>query len=235
MKGFSGFPEGKVRTTPIPSQFFSDLLPLIDHLAELKVTLHAFWQLNLKEGQFRYLRREDFAGDEIFMRGLSEASREAGSLLDDALERATARGTLLAVSIKSAGTVESYYFMNTPKGRAAVEAITRGAWRPGGSSESVVDLSVERPNVFRLYEQNIGPLTPMIAEALRDAEESYPARWIEEAMRIAVENNARKWRYVLAILEDWRTKGKDERDDRGDSEKARRRYIEGEFADYIEH
>jgi len=235
MKGFTGFPEGKVRSTPIPSQFFSELLPLVDHLAELKLTLYAFWQLNLKEGRFRYLRREDFAGDEIFMRGLGESRREAEALLDDALERAAARGTLLVVSIESAGAVDNYYFMNTPKGRAAVEAITRGAWRPGGETEATVDLSVERPNVFRLYEQNIGPLTPMIAEALRDAEETYPARWIEEAIRIAVENNARKWRYVTAILEDWRTKGKDEREDRGDSEKARRRYVEGEFADYIEH
>ena len=75
----------------------------------------------------------------------------------------------------------------------------------------------------------------MIAETLRDAEETYPASWIEEAIRIAVENNVRNWRYVQAILEDWRTRGRDEREDRGDSEKARRRYIEGEFADFIEH
>ena len=73
------------------------------------------------------------------------------------------------------------------------------------------------------------------SDTLRDAEETYPASWIEEALRIAVENNVRKWRYVQAILEDWRTRGRDEREDRGDSEKARRRYVEGEFADFIEH
>jgi DNA replication protein len=75
-------------------------------------------------------------------------------------------------------------------------------------------------------------LTPLIADKLRDAESSYPPAWIEEALRIAVENNVRKWRYVEAILEDWRTRGRDEREDRGDSEKARRRYVEGEFADF---
>ena len=43
MKGFTGFPAGKQRLTAIPNLFFSELLPAIDHLAELKVTLYAFW------------------------------------------------------------------------------------------------------------------------------------------------------------------------------------------------
>lgn len=235
MQGFSGFPDGRVRVTPIPNQFFGELLPAIDHLAELKVTLYALWQLGLKAGEYRWLQRQDFAGDAAFMRGLSDSRREAEPLLDEALERATARGTLLAVSIERAGAADTFYFMNTPKGRAAVDAVARGAWRPDVDAAPVLDLSIERPNAFRLYEQNIGPLTPMIADALREAEANYPAQWIEAAMRIAVENNARKWRYVHAILEDWRNQGKDDRDDRGDSEKARRRYVEGRFADYIEH
>ena len=72
----------------------------------------------------------------------------------------------------------------------------------------------------------------MIAEQLREAENEYPAAWIEDAVRIAVTNNVRKWRYIEAILEDWHNRGKDERKDRGDTEKARRRYVEGDFAEY---
>jgi DNA replication protein DnaD len=71
----------------------------------------------------------------------------------------------------------------------------------------------------------------MIAERLREAEASFPGPWIEEAMRIAVENNVRKWSYVQAILDGWQRQGKDDREDRGDSEKARRRYLKGELAD----
>jgi hypothetical protein len=56
MKSFSGFPEGKVQFTSIPDQFFHSLLPLIDHLGELKTTLYAFWYLDHMEGVFRYLR-----------------------------------------------------------------------------------------------------------------------------------------------------------------------------------
>jgi DnaD/phage-associated family protein len=94
---------------------------------------------------------------------------------------------------------------------------------------------VERPNIFVLYEQNIGLIQPLIAEELREAEKTYPAAWIEEAFKIAVERNARNWRYIQRILERWAAEGKDDGRDRRRSEKDRRRYIEGEFADYIEH
>ncbi len=233
--GFPGFPEGKLRVTPVPNLFFSDLLPAIDDLAELKVTLYAFWALTNKEGTFRYLRLSEMVGDEVLLGGMASPNRKPEEVLKEALERAVSRGSLMRVCLEGDTSGEAYYFLNTPKGRAAVSAVERGTWQPSGEAVGPGELRAERPNIFSLYEQNIGPLTPMIAETLRDAEETYPASWIEEAMRIAVENNVRKWRYVQAILEDWRTRGRDEREDRGDSEKARRRYIEGEFADFIEH
>ncbi len=235
LSGFPGFPEGKLKVTPIPNLFFSDLLPSIDNLPELKLTLYALWALARKEGRFRYLTRAEIAGDRLFMSGLSASGRETREVLDEALERAVARGTLLCARLEGQGENERLYFLNSPKGRAALEALQRGAWHPSGLPEAPVELEIERPNLFSLYEQNIGPLTPMIAEVLRQAQEAYPAAWIEDAIRIAVENNVRKWRYVEAILEDWHTRGRDEREDRGDSEKARRRYVEGEFAEFVEH
>ena len=63
----------------------------------------------------------------------------------------------------------------------------------------------------------------MIAETLRDAEQTYPADWLEDAIRIAVENNVRRWRYVDAILRSWKEEGRDEQDRQG-TEKDRRRY-----------
>jgi DNA replication protein len=233
-KGFPGFPEGRQRVVPLPGAFFSELLPTIDDLTELKVTLHAFWILSRMEGALRALRREDFAADSGFMQGLATPERTAEDALDGALEHAVSRGTLLKASLASDAGTEDFYFLNSAKGRAAQAGLERGTWRPS-EDPGPDNLSIDRPNIFRLYEQNIGPLTPMIAETLREAEDTYPQAWIEDALRIAVENNVRKWRYVEAILEDWRTRGRDEREDRGDSEKARRRYVEGEFADYVEH
>ena len=53
---FGGFSETKTRTTSIPGQFFGELLPAIDHLGELKVTLYLLWRFDRMEGTFRYLQ-----------------------------------------------------------------------------------------------------------------------------------------------------------------------------------
>ena len=226
MATFKGFPEGKVRQTPIPEPLFSELLVEIDDLAEFKLTLYVFWRLNRMEGAFRYLRREDVAGDPRFMQGLSGNSAEAESVLDTALEKTVLRGVLLRAVAELGKGPESYYFLNSPKGRAAVQAIARGEWRFSEDSNLQIALGDRQPNIFELYEQNIGVLTPMIADALREAEETFPPLWIEEAFKIAVENNARNWRYVYAILNRWQVEGRDDREDRRDTEKARRRYAE---------
>jgi len=230
--GFAGFPAGKQPLIPVPAAFFSELLPQIDHLGELQVTLYAFWVLARREGRFRYLQRREMAADEQLMAALARPAIEPEAALNEALERAVARGTLLHVSLELNSGREDFYFFNSPKGRAAIEAVEAGDWSPSGDPAAPLALAVERPNIYTLYEQNIGPLTPMIAERLRAAEESFPAGWIEEAIGIAVENNVRKWRYIEAILEDWEGRGRHEREDRGDSEKARRRYIQGKLADY---
>lgn len=208
MQGFPGFPEGELRTVPVPEPFFAELLPAIDHLGELKVTLYAFWRLSLMEGRYRFLRRDDLARDEIFMRGLSTSPRLAQELLDDALERAEARGTLLYVSIEDAAARHDLYFVNSPKGREAVEKLIAGEWRPEESATGNVTLSHVRSNIFVLYEQNIGPLTPLIADELRDLMATYPGPWIEDAIRIAARNNIRKLKYIVAVLDRMKAEGR---------------------------
>jgi DNA replication protein len=63
-----------------------------------------------------------------------------------------------------------------------------------------------RPSIYAIYEQSIGPLTPMIAEQLEDAVKSYSQEWVLEAIQVAVDRNVRKWAYISAILERKRTK-----------------------------
>jgi DNA replication protein len=71
-----------------------------------------------------------------------------------------------------------------------------------------VQVQVERPNIFVLYEQNIGLLSPLIAEELKEAADRYPAEWIEAAFREAVLYNKRNWKYIRAILRRWETEGR---------------------------
>jgi DNA replication protein len=234
MAPFSGFPDGRTSLTPIPEAFFNDLLPEIDHLGELKVSLYVFWRLNRMEGNFRCLLRSDLASDDRLMQGLGESQDEAEANLKDAISRAVERGTLLEVSLVLKEEPEPVYFLNSPKGRAAIEAINQGKWRPASGPQVPIELGPMRPNIFRLYEDHIGPLTPLLSEALNEAQELYPEEWIEDAFRIAVEYNKRSWRYIEAVLRRWQEGGRDEQN-RGDSQKDRRRYIEGDYADFVEH
>ncbi len=71
-----------------------------------------------------------------------------------------------------------------------------------------VQVQVERPNIFVLYEQNIGLLSPLIAEELKEAADHYPAEWVEAAFREAVMYNKRNWKYIRAILRRWETEGR---------------------------
>lgn len=223
MARFDGYKAGKQRIVPVPAQFFSELVPKIDSLGELRVCLYFFWRLERMEDEFRFLRAADIQSDPKFMKLLGDTPADAQTTLQTALTAAVAHGALLSVE-QPAG--ETYYFLNSARGRAAVEAIQRGEWRAPANFPGGPDLSLDHPNIYRLYEDNIGPLAPMIAETLREAEQTYPMAWIEEAIRLAVEHNKRSWRYAAAILERWQQEGRDDREDRRDSEAARRRYAE---------
>jgi DnaD/phage-associated family protein len=225
---FSGFPDGKQRLVPLPEAFFTQLLLQIASLAELKTALYAFWRLDQLEGAFRYLLLEDFLGDSRWLSSLGATPRQAEVNLRLALDRLVGLGFFLQAEVSGEDGLQMLYFLNSSKGRAAVSAIAAGEWQPTGDARRPVDVRSDIPNIYRLYEDNIGAITPLIAEELREAEASYPAEWVQEAMRIAVENNVRNWRYVRAILERWKEKGRDERQNRRDTEKDRRRYADWE-------
>ncbi|MBA4375533.1 MAG: hypothetical protein C0401_05095 [Anaerolinea sp.] len=230
MSPFSGFNSAKTKTTPVPAAFFTDLLPEINDLAELKVTIYAFWYLDLQEGDLRYLTLEDFLGDSKLSVSFGKTLKEAKTKIMDALERTIRRGTLLTAQTGD----ETLYFLNSPRGRAALEGLLKGSWTPGMVARPNTKIEANRPNIFALYEQNIGPLTPIISDTLQDAEKMYPADWINDAVKIAVTKNVRNWRFIDAILRAWKEKGRDEKDQRS-SKENRKRDSEGEFGDYIIH
>ena len=49
MKTFSGFPDSELKMAALPEMFFTDLLPLIDDVLELKVTLACFRLVRAKD------------------------------------------------------------------------------------------------------------------------------------------------------------------------------------------
>ncbi|MBN1564998.1 MAG: DnaD domain protein [Anaerolineae bacterium] len=235
MPAFKGFQPGKQHTTRVPNQFFSDLLPTIDNLVELKLTLYCFWALQQQEGAYRYVIRREVLADTVFLSGIDANSNHAAEQINAAFVQAVERGTLLQATVDGVSGPDELYFMNTAQGRNAIQAIADGRFEYGGR-DCPVALIVDRPNIFTLYEQNIGPLTPMIGEELKDAENEYPAAWIQEAIQIAVERNTRNWRYILGILKRWQAEGKNDGGTTQQSSQADRyRYITGADSDIIKY
>ena len=55
--------------------------------------------------------------------------------------------------------------------------------------------------IFKFYSNNIAMLTPYIQDELSDTLDEYGFDWLMDAMKIAVENNARNMRYIRAVLD----------------------------------
>lgn len=215
MSKFKGFTDSETFTS-LPDKFFHELLKEIDDVAELKVTSYFLWRAESMDGPFRALTKMDFDVKELGL-GAEEIKR--------GLEKAVKRGSLLKVEREAV----VYILLNSPRGRAGIQAIESGKWSPTASAPPM-----ERPNLFRLYEENIGPLTPMIADALKDAEEMYHAEWIAEAIELAVKNNKRNWKYCEAILKRWKDEGRHGKTNQRDARQGSERYTKSEFAEYLD-
>jgi DnaD/phage-associated family protein len=97
-------------------------------------------------------------------------------------------------------------------------------------------------SISRFYENEIGLLTPMIADFLRDAAKDYPAGWVEDAIHAAARHNARNWAYVETILKRWKKDGKNTQFQLSSNRKEASniapdgsRYASGQFAEFIQH
>lgn len=231
MTEFSGFPS-RTQHTPIPNLFFASVLSKIDDLAELKVVLHIFWAVYRKKEYPKFVTFDELASDRTLMTGLAEGGVNT---LERGLERAVERGLLLALELEGDDTPHRLYFVNTESDRQAVEKI-RMEEISVGALPSAEPVSQEAPDdVFSLYENNIGVLTPLVADRIKEAEALYPAAWISEAIEEAVNHNARSWSYIEAILRSWEAQGKDSGEDRGYPEKARspQKYFKGRYGHLV--
>lgn len=209
MKQFGGFPD-RMQFTPLPNLFFSSLLPQINDVAELKVTLHIFEELYRKRGYPRFVTYNELLGNTGLRHSLKQMTAPPEAALRQALEMATQRGTFLHLVLDRDGKTEDIYFLNTESQREIVAKIQSGelelsGLKPAAQTELPAE---EAPDIFTLYEENIGLLTPKIADELREAGKLYPEAWIKDAIEEAVKQNVRKWSYISAILERWSSEGK---------------------------
>jgi DNA replication protein len=190
----------------------------------------------------RFVRRSELLADRALLLSLrGDAATAPERALASALARAVERGTLLEVAVRDDEAEDVCYFLNTTTNRRTVREVRAGEWSLGPLAPLPLPAEIDgrpsdRPTIFELYEQNVGLLTPLLAEELREAEERYPESWIEDAFREAVVLNKRSWRYVKRILESWATGGRGtsgENRRRADPPEDSRSYLTGKYGRLI--
>lgn len=209
MKQFGGFPP-RMQFTSIPNLFLSSVLPEMDDISELKTTLYIFSALYHKKGYPRFVTFRELESDVSLVSSLKGEGRTTSEVLRSALDMAVKRGTILHLAVEKDGASDDVYFLNTEANREVIARIQSGEIVLSGikAKEPVSVNTGEQPDLFTLYEQNIGMLTPMIAEELREAVKLYPEDWLRDAIKEAVALNKRNWRYIDRILERWATEGR---------------------------
>lgn len=202
--------------------FFSEILPQIEDDSELRVTLYFFYALGRRKGYPLFLTARELRAEAPLLAALAHGTEaEPLSRLTKGLDLAALHGTILRLDIESGNQQEVLYTTNNPANRRAFDQLREGRLALGRALPPEVGAAASRSeNVFQLYEQNIGPITPLVAEELREAEHLYPYEWLEEALREAALLNKRSWRYASRILQRWATEGRNsettERDSAGD-------------------
>ena len=185
---FPGF-GAAVKRLPVPAPLLASLLVDVTDCAELKCTLRFLWHEAQQSGAPKPVATSALLTDGVLLDAFGSADE-----IERGIALAVERGTLIEAG--------GWLLLRTPQNERAAERFGPApaqavAARPSGP-----------PNIFRLYEENIGMLTPLVGDELRAAEEEYPSGWVEAAIREAATGNVRSWRYIEAILERWKREGR---------------------------
>lgn len=240
----AGAPDGSSRpgdVIGVPREFFERDLAQVRDLAELKVLLTVH-RLVADTPELPFVPEQRLLDDEVLFAGLRlrGSARGPQDEIRQGIELALGHDRLLRFWLgddrDAAAPADGSYWLTPagPANRLKLAALQRGELVPPASMPRTGRVQLERPNIFRLYEQNIGLVTPLIADQLIEALEVYPEAWIGEAIDEAVGYNRRNWRYIQRILERWATEGRgDEADRRAGATAAilePDKYLRGKYA-----
>jgi DNA replication protein len=231
--------EDRRDTIAIPRDFFEHVLPRVRDLAEMKVILVVFRLAAERRNGQPFVSEEAVYSDRPLLDGLrmQGSAKPPYDEIRRGIDLAVAHDALVRFSLGDDETGEYWVMAASAENRLVLSEIQRGVRPfpnralPGGVPPRI---DIERPNVFRLYEQNVGLVTPIIADQLIEALELYPELWIDEAIAEAVSYNRRNWRYIQRILDRWATEGRGNETDRGHKSASGSldpdKYLRGKYA-----
>ena len=234
MKKFRGFP-ARMEFTSVPNLLFSGLLPQLDDLAELKVTLFVIAALYRKKGAPRYIGRTELLADAAVVESLRDLGDSVEATLDAALRQAAARGTVIALAVGEGKDAETAYLLNDEAGRQAAAKVAAGVLVLQGKKVRLVPLSEVAPSdIIAAYEDKIGLCTPAVAARLKEARRTFPEDWLLDAIQEAALQKTHNIKDVIKILEIWSAEArKDGTYQRNPEKTDPDRYVKGEYGHVV--
>ncbi len=198
------FPRG-YRSTPVPNPLLADLLVKITDPDELRLTLRAVWALHQERGFPPSLTMAELASDRTVAAMLGAAAEDLEIRVSALLDQAAERGTLLKIPVRDG---QDRYYLNTEPVRRALarQGVAPEETREAAASETDfetwpdLEAAAEPSLAVVAYEENIGQITPMVAEKIRDAIDDYSELAVIDAIRTAAARDTRNWNYIAALL-----------------------------------
>ena len=232
-RAFEGF-AGISRSTVIPNVFFSEVLPRMRGTDDLLAFLWLARSVQDQRGEARFA-----TADQVWAQdGAPAAFDTLGSGFDGlvaGLDACVELGAALAMHLRGAAGEQLVYLVNNPGSRRTVGRARSGEVRLLPETVAVPVFIESRPTIFRLYEENVGTITPLVGERLVTASETYSAEWIHEAFKLAVEMNVRNWRYIERILQRWAEEGRNEGTEDDSLEDRKRRFLGGDLGHIVRY
>jgi DnaD/phage-associated family protein len=206
----------------------------IDSLDELKVVLRTIHGLHRHRKVPASIGFDELFSDRTVAAMLNASGSDLENIVESAIESAVARGILLVVEGDSG---ERRICLNTePVRRALVRDGIKLATKNSRTAETWADSQSadKKQDAVTFYEQNIAPVTSLVAENIHAALEQHPEDEVLLAIRKAAEANARSWNYIAAILRRWATEGRPEELDDGRDGTAERNIQEDRSDQFYE-
>ena len=231
--------------TPVPNPLLAGLLEQITDIGELKLTLRVLWALHRKKSSLPFVTAQELYSDRSVSAMLGATGDELERVVDTSLKLAVQRGTLLEIRSgerdTSGDSSQTRFLLNTEPIRSAL--LRKGVELPepsvpeagpGAETQQAEQRADLHQGVFRVYEENIGVMSPLIAESITAALQEHPESDVVDAIRVAVEANARSWKYVTAVLKRWAVEGRDHTDRREADGKPERHSEANRSDEFIE-
>ena len=232
----------------MPNPLLAGLLEQITDIGELKLTLRVLWALHRKRSSLPFVTARELYSDRSVSAMLGATGDELERVVDTSLKLAVQRGTLLEIRSGESGESgsnrengELCYLLNTEPVRSALvrkgvalpePAVPQAG--PGAETQQAEPRADLHEGVFRVYEENIGVMSPLIAESITAALQEHPESDVVDAIRVAVEANARSWKYVMAVLKRWSVEGRNGTGLRGADGKPERHSEANRSDEFIE-